>query len=675
MGAPWLLATVCTNRPASAARVAIEPAAAQAAAVEGAAALLVTSGLDDDAHAAHERLAAEVGAEAVRAVAGLSAARNAALDGRPEDAVIAYLDDDAVPAPDWLQRLSARWLEADPDVACIGGAIVPRYLEPPPAWMSERIWMAYSLMDRGPGMVELRPEEGSDAWGANVSFRARQALDAGGFDPSRGPWSNVPMFGDESDLQLRLRSAGLRVLYAGDVRVEHLIGAERMTLRSLARRQYYRGFGAALSSGLGPSRAAARAAKASGGLAIALARGDRPLAAERLARVSLNAGAAASPVSRRRLHSRGWPQPGHGADPSVPGGEEVVLVSPAGTGGWRSNEEELAASLARLRVPNRVVRSAPRRGRRLLRIWPLGAQIVARAARGAAMREVEAGCRALLMVNSTSALQLPWRRLRENGVRVAIRVDAPASALWPGAAYAIHGALERRALGRADAVLATGPRSAALLRRHSEAVVELPVPVEPGEARPPSESTGAIAYAGQPEIKGLDRICAAWASLDEREEAPALTITGVERELGLRLLDRAGVAEPPGAVWTGELPRARFLELLAGAVCFVSASRMEGYGIAQLEALSVGVPLVTAPAPGAYEAELLARELAQELVAPSPEPEALAAAVRAAMAMGPAERSDYAERARKLLAPFGRDRADLGTLRALGLLSIEPRSE
>jgi hypothetical protein len=108
-------------------------------------------------------------------------------------------------------------------------------------------------------------------------------------------------------VQGRLANSGHRVLYRGDVRVEHQVGADRLRLRELWRRELYRGVSAGLSGATSPGPAAGRAAKALAGLAVALARRDAALAGERFARLARSTGGAAAPLMRRRLRRRGWP--------------------------------------------------------------------------------------------------------------------------------------------------------------------------------------------------------------------------------------------------------------------------------------------------------------------------------------------------------------------------------
>ena len=99
--------------------------------------------------------------------------------------------------------------------------------------------------------------------------------------------------------------------------------------------------------------------------------------------------------------------------------------------------------------------------------------------------------------------------------------------------------------------------------------------------------------------------------------------------------------------FTGRLAPEAFRALLRRARVFVAAPRREDFGIAPLEALADGAMLVTTPAPGAYAALALARELDPRLVA-----EDLAPALRAAL---DDPLAGYAERAAVLVAPFRRD--------------------
>jgi glycosyltransferase involved in cell wall biosynthesis len=176
-----------------------------------------------------------------------------------------------------------------------------------------------------------------------------------------------------------------------------------------------------------------------------------------------------------------------------------------------------------------------------------------------------------------------------------------------------------------------------------------------------------VAYAGWMWKRGIDILCAAWAIA--APERVRLVIGGADRAAGVAWLDRCGVPEPRGVEWAGAVPHDEWLARVARARAFVNASRREDHGLAQLEALAAGTPLVTVPSPGAYEALPIARKLAPELVATGVSAPPLADAIRTALALK--IRTSYAERAAVAMAPYRRD-AVLATVRdevapALGL--------
>jgi glycosyltransferase involved in cell wall biosynthesis len=185
--------------------------------------------------------------------------------------------------------------------------------------------------------------------------------------------------------------------------------------------------------------------------------------------------------------------------------------------------------------------------------------------------------------------------------------------------------------------------------------------------RPAADPPLLVSYAGQPAFKGLDLLIGAWAELGARRGEATLVVTGVEAPEARAFLKSHRTGEPEGVRWAGTLPRAEYDDLLGTATAFVSASRLEGHGIAQLEALAAGVPLVTTPARGAYEAEPFARELAPELCVG---PARMADAIAAAIAMPPDRRAAYARRAAGLIEPYRAERVEAALREALSALGV-----
>ncbi len=226
----------------------------------------------------------------------------------------------------------------------------------------------------------------------------------------------------------------------------------------------------------------------------------------------------------------------------------------------------------------------------------------------------------------------------------AIRFDAPAAGNRPGRHGLWQRPVERRRLASAPLLVPWSEGGLAEAPRPRGDAVVVPVPVEPSGAVGEPRDIAAITYGAHPEKKGLDVVLAAWASARRGDEE--LVVAGLD-EAAWRG-GPAPVAE--GVRFAGMLPRDEYRALLRRSRVFVTAPRREDYGIAQLEALADGCPLVTTPSPGPYAALPLARALDPRLVSTD-----LATAVRAALDT-PAE--GYAQRAAEALAPWRPEAVD-----------------
>jgi glycosyltransferase involved in cell wall biosynthesis len=325
---------------------------------------------------------------------------------------------------------------------------------------------------------------------------------------------------------------------------------------------------------------------------------------------------------------------------------DVLLVSPGTTAGWRRLDAHAAAVLRDLGLTVEVATSDFALARHLRRTVPLTDLAEAVAMRRATTRALRRHRpRAILFSGVQSAMLQPRARLRIAG----LRFDALAALNRPGRANFLGHRLERRALRALALLLPAGLGDVPGLPA-GRPVARLPFPVAIPASVEGERDPVVLCYAGNPGKKGLDVIAQAWSST-----APAgrrLVVTGIEGEQGRAFLRRRGVPEPAGIEWAGVLPAERHAAVLARADAYMSASRFEDYGIAQLEALAHGALLVTTPSPGGYEALALARRLEPALVARESTAEALADALRAAFALPAAVRAAYCRRARELVAPY-----------------------
>lgn len=148
-------------------------------------------------------------------VANLAISRNIGIE-MAAGSIVAFLDDDAIPEPDWLQRLVEPF--AAPEVGAVGGYI--------------RDHTGYSFQCRhvvcdrtgtvvfeGEGSAAPRPTAGGAVFysttGANSAFRRSALADVGGFD------EHYAYFLEETDLDLRLMQAGWSVQFAPEAEVLH----------------------------------------------------------------------------------------------------------------------------------------------------------------------------------------------------------------------------------------------------------------------------------------------------------------------------------------------------------------------------------------------------------------------------------------------------------------------
>jgi glycosyltransferase involved in cell wall biosynthesis len=326
---------------------------------------------------------------------------------------------------------------------------------------------------------------------------------------------------------------------------------------------------------------------------------------------------------------------------------DVLIISLGSTAGWRAADAELASSLERAGARIALAQaSAPAP----VRTFMLTDLQWARAARAAAAHALTSySPRATIYSTTTASLLWP--------AAGAIRFDALAAENRPGRHGLWQRPLERRRLGEAPLLLPMsegafrehdgGSRSRARASRPAGRSLVLPMPVEPSGPTGAERDIAALTYAANPAKKGTKRVLEAW--LRVRAPSEELVVAGCSRAdlalAGIELGDQQG-----GVRFVGVLPEAEYRALVRRARAFVSASRREDYGIAQLEALIDGCLLVTTAAPGPYPALALARELDPRLVG-----EELAPALRTALDQPPA---DYRARAQRALAPFRRDAVD-----------------
>jgi glycosyltransferase involved in cell wall biosynthesis len=330
---------------------------------------------------------------------------------------------------------------------------------------------------------------------------------------------------------------------------------------------------------------------------------------------------------------------------------DVLLVSPGVTAGWRRADGELASVLEELGLDVAICTSSFRIARHFRR-----SVLTTDLAEAAAMRRSVTTAlgryrpKAVVYSSSQAAMLQPRVRLE----RSALRFDVPAALNRRGFGSGLIHALERRVVERMRVLLPWGMEVAGeTAATAGPRVVPLPVSIDAPVRNRPEREPIALAYAGNPEKKGLDIAAEAWSQ--GGPEGWRLVVTGIDAETGRRFLRSRGSNPPRDIEWAGTLAPERHSELLGRASIFLSASRYEDYGLAQLEALAQGALLVTCPSDGRFEALHIQRELDPRLVAADCSSEALAKALSVALSLSTEERLSLQKRARLHLQPYSRD--------------------
>lgn len=156
---------------------------------------------------------------------GLSHARNRGIKEAQGD-IIVFLDDDAFVDKDYLKNLENNLAEY-PDAAAFGGRIDPLFESgTPPEWLCKWTMSWVSAIDKGDRVILFNDKY---PIGANMGFRRQTLEQCGSFSTKLGRSGKNLMGGEEKDIFLRVRRAGLNIYYFPDVRVRHIIPAHRTT--------------------------------------------------------------------------------------------------------------------------------------------------------------------------------------------------------------------------------------------------------------------------------------------------------------------------------------------------------------------------------------------------------------------------------------------------------------
>lgn len=156
---------------------------------------------------------------------GISHGRNAGIRAAAAP-IVAFTDDDVRVSRDWATTILTV-LATHPEVACVGGKVLPSWDGPWPAWLTSEHWAPLALLDYGDAPVYVTAERRLCLITANVAYR-REVFDQIGMFASRMSWLS------DHEILVRLWRARGQGLYWPQLTATADIAPDRM------RRQYHR---------------------------------------------------------------------------------------------------------------------------------------------------------------------------------------------------------------------------------------------------------------------------------------------------------------------------------------------------------------------------------------------------------------------------------------------------
>ncbi len=177
-------------------------------------------------------------------VLGLTHARNTGwMTARGR--YIAFLDDDAIPSPQWLEKIVETFETVKPSPGCVGGKIQPIWESPRPSWLNDKLAQCLTILDWSdtPSFIK-QPQYVA---GTNIAFPRDLIKKVNGFKSDLGRVGKRLLSNEEILITRQIEKMGFKTYYHPDIAVYHHIIASRINKTWFTSRHYWQGVSDAIT--------------------------------------------------------------------------------------------------------------------------------------------------------------------------------------------------------------------------------------------------------------------------------------------------------------------------------------------------------------------------------------------------------------------------------------------
>lgn len=170
---------------------------------------------------------------------GLSYARNRGWK-EAKGKYVAYIDDDAIAQTDWVEQI-INFHKTHPSVQVFGGPYDRFFYNSPPSWLPEN----YGTLNLGKRIRQLNTR---NEWisGSNMIVSKSILEKYGGYATNLGMKGDKILYGEETELLVRLKKNGESVYYVPSISVKHLVADYKLHFWWLVANSYFRNFSISL---------------------------------------------------------------------------------------------------------------------------------------------------------------------------------------------------------------------------------------------------------------------------------------------------------------------------------------------------------------------------------------------------------------------------------------------